>query len=141
MSGRVNQRSPTCRPPTRWERRKPWATYKTWKSVNPDVLPDHDDPAREFDVCAGVPKGVEEYGTTAAERRVDEPLRNEWRVKFRTRSTRSRSPPRRRSRESRRSTSRSPRHTRVMPPRSEFPHVTAGCSHHFRGLSDTARIV
>ena len=44
------------------------------ESVDPDVLPDYDDPAGNLMYPPDVPMGVQEYGTTAAEERVDEPL-------------------------------------------------------------------
>ena len=44
------------------------------ESLDPEVLSDYDDPTGILEYPPDRPLGVEEYGVTAAEQRVDEPL-------------------------------------------------------------------
>jgi hypothetical protein len=44
------------------------------EGLNSEVLSDYDDPEGNLDYPPDEPMGVEDYGTTAAEERVDEPL-------------------------------------------------------------------
>jgi hypothetical protein len=44
------------------------------EGLDPEVLPEYDDPAGNLRYPAERPVGVNEYGLTAAEERVDEPL-------------------------------------------------------------------
>jgi hypothetical protein len=44
------------------------------EALDPDVLPDYDDPEGTLQYPPDRPTGVNQYGTTAAEERVDEPL-------------------------------------------------------------------
>lgn len=44
------------------------------ESLDPEVLPDYDDPEGTLEYPPDRPMGVEEYGITPAQERVDEPL-------------------------------------------------------------------
>jgi hypothetical protein len=44
------------------------------ESLDPEVLPDYDDPEGKLEYPPDTPEGVRDYGTTAEEERIDEPL-------------------------------------------------------------------